>query len=429
MAYQESLDYLYGLQKFGIKLGLENIRALLDRLGHPERAYGVIHVAGSNGKGSVCAYLDRILREAGLRVGLYTSPHLHSFTERIRVNGVPIEETQVAAYTEELRKVAGSLPSTFFEFTTAMALLHFQRERVDFAVLETGMGGRLDATNAVESPRVTVITSICRDHAGHLGNDLATIAGEKGGIIKSGVPLVLGLQDPEADQVLHALAREKRAPVRNVGSVLGSDGDDAPLSWHGQHWELEGLHSGLLGAHQRENLALALGAAEILAEQGEPLTPTVARAGIAKTRWPGRLEWWGGARRILLDGAHNEGGAAVLADYLRHLAPRAVRWVVGLKGDKEAAAILSPLLPWVAELYCTVPPVEEAVPPEILAQLGREAGRPARVFSCCAEALAAALQGQEQQTGEIVLVAGSLFLVAAAREYLAGDGPMADPLL
>ncbi|MDX9709591.1 MAG: folylpolyglutamate synthase/dihydrofolate synthase family protein [Trichloromonas sp.] len=427
MAYQESLDYLYGLQKFGIKLGLENIRALLDRLGHPERAYGVIHVAGSNGKGSVCACLDRILREAGLRVGLYTSPHLHSFTERIRVNGVPIEETRVAAYTEELRTVAGEIPSTFFEFTTAMALLHFQRERVDFAVLETGMGGRLDATNAVESPRVTVITSICRDHAGYLGGDLSTIAGEKGGIIKPGVPLVLGRQAAEADRVLRTLAWERQAPIRDYGSVLGPDGDDAPLSWHGRHWVLEGLHSGLLGGHQRENLSLALGAAEILAEQGEPLTPTVARAGIAKARWPGRLEWWGGARRILLDGAHNEGGAAVLAGYLRHLAPRAVRWVVGLKGDKEAAAILSPLLPWVAELYCTVPPVEEAVPPEVLAQLGREAGRSARIFTCCAEALAAALK--EQRPGEIVLVAGSLFLVAAARESLAGDGPMGDPLL
>lgn len=427
MAYRESLDYLYGLQKFGIKLGLDNIRALLDRLGHPERAYGVIHVAGSNGKGSVCAYLDRMLREAGLRVGLYTSPHLHSFTERIRVNGVPIEETRVAAYTEELRRVAGELPSTFFEFTTAMALLHFQRERVDFAVLETGMGGRLDATNAVDSPRVTVITSICRDHAGHLGDDLATIAGEKGGIIKPGVPLVLGRQAPETDRVLRALARERQAPIRDCGNVSGPEGDDVLLSWHGRDWILEGLRPGLLGAHQRENLALALGAAEILAEQGVSLTPTVVRAGIAGTRWPGRLEWWGGQRRILLDGAHNEGGAAVLADYLRHLAPGAVRWVVGLKGDKEAAAILSPLLPWVTELYCTSPPVEEAVPPETLARLGRDAERPTRVFASCAEALAAALK--EQRPGEIVLVAGSLFLVAAAREYLAGGGTIADPLL
>lgn len=427
MAYRESLDYLYGLQKFGIKLGLENIRALLDRLGHPERAYGVIHVAGSNGKGSVCAYLDRMLREAGLRVGFYTSPHLHSFTERIRVNGVPIKEARVVAYTEELRKVAGDLPSTFFEFTTAMALLHFQRERVDFAVLETGMGGRLDATNAVEFPRVTVITSICRDHAGHLGGDLATIAGEKGGIIKPGVPLVLGPQAPEADRVLRTLAREKQAPVRDVGSVRGSDGDFAPLAWRGVRWSLEGLRPGLLGAHQRDNLALALGAAEILAEQGVPLPQDAVCAGIAKTRWPGRLEWWCGERRILLDGAHNEGGAAVLADYLRHLETRAVRWVVGLKGDKDAAAILSPLLPWITELYCTVPPVEEAVPPETLARLSREAGRSARVFACCAEALDAALN--DQRPGEIVLVAGSLFLVAAARECLAGSGPIADSLL
>ncbi|MEJ2200371.1 MAG: bifunctional folylpolyglutamate synthase/dihydrofolate synthase, partial [Desulfuromonadaceae bacterium] len=202
MDFAQSLDYLYGLQRFGIKLGLDNIRELLNRLGHPERGYGVIHVAGSNGKGSVCAGLASILLAAGYRVGLYTSPHLHSFTERIQVSGRFISEEQVVQYTEELRRLSADVPATFFEFTTAMALLHFDCEGVDFAILEVGLGGRLDATNAVTAPLLSVITPVCLDHTAHLGAELGLIAAEKGGIIKPGVPLVLGRQEPEALAVL-----------------------------------------------------------------------------------------------------------------------------------------------------------------------------------------------------------------------------------
>ncbi len=416
MNFQESLDYLYGLQKFGIKLGLDNIKVLLARLGQPERSYGVIHVGGTNGKGSVSACLARILREAGYRVGLYTSPHLHSFTERIQVNGEAISETQVALLAEELRLLAGEVRATFFELTTAMALLYFQRQRVDFAVIEVGMGGRLDATNAIERPLVEVITSVCRDHTGHLGATLPEIAAEKGGIIKEGVPLVIGHQSPPALEVLLDMAQHRRAPVSLFGRDFTSRFDPAGFSYMSSEIQLDGLRPGLVGAHQHENLSLALAATEALRRQGVFVTPDAMRTGVASVCWPGRLEWWEGQRRVLLDGAHNEGGAGVLAAYLATLGGQGVRWVVGIKGDKDPLSILAPVLPLVTEMYCTIIPVEESVSPARLASLAEAADCPARVFSSCREALLAALADCAEK--DIVLVAGSLFLVAAAREYL-----------
>lgn len=415
MDYRESLDYLYGLQRFGIKLGLENIQELLARLGRPEQGYGTLHVAGSNGKGSVCAALAEILRRGGYRVGLYTSPHLHSFTERIRVNGVAITEAEVAQLTAEIREQSSGIPATFFEFTTALALLHFCRQRVDFAVLEVGMGGRLDATNAV-TPLLSVITPICRDHAEHLGAGLAEIAAEKGGIIKPGVPVVIGRQAPEVLPVLEAQAQQRQAPAFLCGRDFAPVAAGDVFAFRGMEVELEGLRPGLAGIHQHDNLALALAAAVLLRRQGVDLAATALRDGVEQVRWPGRLEWWGGERRVLLDGAHNAGGARALADYLATLPTGGVRWVVGIKGDKRPADILQPLLPHVCALYCTVPPVESALPAEELAREAMAATLPVRTYATTAQALEAALA--ERRGDEIVLVAGSLFLVAAAREFL-----------
>ena len=415
MDYRQTLDYLYGLQRFGIKLGLENVRTLLARLGHPEAGYRIAHVAGTNGKGSVCAALAEILGRTGSRVGLYTSPHLHSFTERIRIDGEPIAEEDVVALTRLLRPLVADLPITFFEFTTALALLHFQRQKVDFTVLEVGMGGRLDATNTV-MPQVTVITPVCFDHAEHLGADLATIAAEKGGIIKPGVSLVLGRQDKAAERALTAMAAERRAPVLLCGRDFSVSSVDGGFSFRGFGLKLEGLRPGLEGAHQHENLALALAAAALLGRQGAEVTPEALREGVSAVRWPGRLEWWDDKRRVLLDGAHNEGGARVLAAYLTQRVSARVRWVVGLKGDKRPADILGPILSRVCALYGTEPPVETAVPAAALAEAGRAAGVPSRVFATPHEALAAALA--DRREGEVVLVAGSLYLVAAARQFL-----------
>ncbi len=415
MDYRESLDYLYGLQRFGIKLGLDNIHRILRRLHQPERAYPIVHVAGSNGKGSVCAGLASILLQAGRRTGLYSSPHLHSFTERIRIDGQAISETEAVALIESVRAASDGIPLTFFEFTTAMALLHFQRQEVEVAILEVGMGGRLDATNAVQ-PQVTVITPICLDHSEHLGADLAAIATEKAGIIKPQVPLVLGQQQPAALQVLSDRAKDLQAPVYRYGRDFSVRTVENGFDFQGLELSLAGLQSGLHGVHQHHNLGVALATAEILRRQGLDLPTVALQDGVAAARWPGRLEWWREERTVLLDGAHNEGGAEVLAAYLASLSVAGIRWVVGAKASKDIANILRPLLPLVDSLYCTVPPVEDAVPAESIARLAADDGLAACCFDDSASALAAALADRQQ--GEIILVAGSLFLVAAARDYL-----------
>jgi len=413
--YAASLAYLYGLQRFGIKLGLENIRALLDRLGQPQQTFASVHVAGSNGKGSVCAALAEIFDCAGVAAGLYTSPHLQSFTERIRVAGVPITETEVAGLTAEIRERSGSIPATFFEFTTALALLYFARRQVAWAVLETGMGGRLDATNVV-TPQLCVITSLCRDHGSHLGSDLAAIAAEKAGIIKPGVPVVCAPQPPAALAVIEARAAALAAPCYLSGRDFDVRGPLGASSFRGLGLDLEGLEFGLPGRHQQLNLGLALAAAALLRRRGVPLATAALRSGVAKVRWPGRLEWWQGRREVLLDGAHNEGGARVLADYLGDEQLSGVRWVVGIKADKEMAELLAPLQPFATACYCTRPPVDAAHDPRAIAAAVRSSGCPAAVFEEPAAALAAALA--DRRPGEVVLVAGSLFLVAAARHYL-----------
>ncbi len=415
MNYRESLDYLYGLQRFGIKLGLDNIHQILGRLHHPDQGYPIVHVAGSNGKGSVCAGLSSILIQAGWRTGLYSSPHLHSFTERIQIDGQAISETEAVDLIESVRAVCDGIPVTFFEFTTAMALLHFKRRDVEVAILEVGMGGRLDATNAVQ-PQVTVITPVCLDHSEYLGADLTSIAAEKAGIIKPKTPLVVGQQEPAALQVINARAEELQAPMICFGRDFTVKTVKNGFDYQGVGISLTGLESGLHGIHQHHNLGVALATAEILRSQGLDLPAISLQKGVAAARWPGRLEWWQGKRTVLLDGAHNEGGAKVLAAYLESLSVAGIRWVVGAKATKDIATILGPVIPLVDHLYCTVPPVEEAVPVESIAQLANGAGVKACCFDDVASALASALADRQQ--GEIVMVAGSLFLVAAAREYL-----------
>ncbi|BCA80424.1 folylpolyglutamate synthase/dihydrofolate synthase family protein [Desulfuromonas sp. AOP6] len=415
MHYGESLDYLYGLQRFGIKLGLENIKNLLDALQHPEKGYSVIHVAGTNGKGSVSAALAEILQQAGYKTGLYTSPHLHCFTERIQVNRRPIPEVDVVELTKEIRALSPGVPATFFEFTTALALVYFARQKVDFAVLETGMGGRLDATNAI-TPQLTLITPISLDHVEHLGGDLATIAGEKAGILKKDVPVVIGAQEDCALEVL--LAQSSRLNCRPW--VAGVDYTVIPrgsrFTFAAQGICLENVKTSLPGRHQMHNMGQALAGALALREQGATLTEEMLRRGVESVRWPGRLEWWGDGDFLLLDGAHNAAGAQVLADYLISLRPAGVRWVFGMKSGRKPADLLLPLLPLVTEVYCAPPPVEEAVAVQDLCEATAGQGVPCSAYTSPEDALAAALA--QRIPGEIVLVAGSLYLVAAARDYL-----------
>ncbi|MCK4622470.1 MAG: bifunctional folylpolyglutamate synthase/dihydrofolate synthase [Desulfuromonadales bacterium] len=411
-SYRATLDYLYSLQLFGIKLGLENIRKLLERIGNPQRELRIIHIAGTNGKGSTAAALANIFSAAGIRAGLYTSPHLHSFTERVRVDTRQITETEVVTLTKELRPYAEKLRTTFFEFTTALALLHFQRNNAEWAILETGLGGRLDATNVVD-PELCLITPVALDHTAYLGTSLAEVAAEKAGIFKPGVAVISARQRPEVEAVLHVRAVASELPLLKAGRDYDWQAAAGQLSFQGLNCELTRLRPKLLGVHQQQNLALALAAAAYLRQAGVAIPEAALRQGVEQTRWPGRLEWL--SEDILLDGAHNPAGAKVLAGYLKQRKLRDLHLVVGLKADKQAEKLLAPLLPFVSRLYATRPPVDEAVPPEKLVQLARKSGILAAEYADPAAAIAGALQ--DRTAGQTLLVAGSLFLVAAAREH------------
>lgn len=415
MDFRETLEFLYGLQRFGIKLGLENTRALLERAGHPERNFLVVQVAGTNGKGSVCAMLAEILQAAGHRVGLYTSPHLQSFTERIRINGVALTEEEVVSLTAELRTSADGIPATFFEFTTVLALTAFSLHQVEIAILETGLGGRLDATTAT-NPSVTVITPLSLDHQEYLGPDLAAIAAEKAGIIKPATPLIIGRQPPEALKILLQSAQECEAPVFLLDFNFFTEPAADGFTFRSHEVALPDLRPGLNGRHQFDNAAVAVQAALLLRQKGMVVPDEAIRSGITKVQWPGRLEWWGSERTLLLDGAHNAAGALVLADYLKTLSIAGIHWVVGIKEDKLYRAILAPILPISSALYAVTPPTVPAITPEQLVTEAVHHNVPACAFANVAEALAAAQAAR--QPDEIILVAGSLFLVGAVRQLL-----------
>lgn len=412
-SYQESLDYLYALQFFGIKLGLDNIRQLLSRIGDPQKSLRVIHIAGTNGKGSTAAALASMFHAAGIPAGLYTSPHLHNFSERIRIDTHQIEEAEVVALVKELRPHAESLRVTFFEFTTAMALLSFQRHGVSWVVLETGMGGRLDATNIV-TPEICLLTSIDLDHTHHLGASLTAVAAEKAGIFKTGVPAISVQQVPEVTAVLRRRAAQLNVELFQEGESYRWDDHDSTFDFFGMAGTLKNIRPALLGSHQHQNLALALAAMDHLNEHGLGIGWAAMKQGVEKVCWPGRLEWLDDD--ILLDGAHNPAGAKVLVRYLEQEKLNQLHLIIGCKADKQPAELLRQLLPFVSHVYATRPPVDNAAPPEKLVQLAQESGILANQYTDPRDALAAALK--KRCAGECLLVCGSLFLVAAVRQQL-----------
>ncbi|MFQ5920212.1 MAG: bifunctional folylpolyglutamate synthase/dihydrofolate synthase, partial [Thermoplasmata archaeon] len=316
MGYEESLTYLYGLERLGVRLGLENVLDLLDRLGNPHETFPSVHVAGSKGKGSVCAFLDAILRKAGYRVGLYTSPHLVRFNERIRVDGETISDADVVRLAEAIRPHAEAMRArgeafqpTFFEFTTALAFRYFQERAVDIAVVEVGMGGRLDATNVLR-PLVAVITHIEREHTQYLGKTVRRIAREKAGIVKEGVPL--WTVDQEALGVIARRCEEVGAPLQVVGRDLrlervanGHEGQTFTLG----DGERRTYRIPLLGIYQPENAALAYGALRSLEGAGWTVGRRAIREGFGTTDWPARFEVVSYAPTVVVDSTHTPDGA------------------------------------------------------------------------------------------------------------------------
>jgi dihydrofolate synthase/folylpolyglutamate synthase len=429
---RSALERLFSLQTFGIKLGLEPITTLLSELGDPHRTFPSIHVAGTNGKGSVCAMLASILRAHGLRVGLYTSPHLIDFSERIRVDGVPIDEERLGLYAREMMPMIERIGCTFFEGTTAMGLRYFAEEKVDIAVVETGMGGRLDATNVLE-PLVAAVTSISLDHTKHLGETLEAIAGEKAGIIKSGAPAVVGHVTPRlrevfarrasdvgtgitfADDLVHAIYRSIDYH-HTVGSFTVGSG----AALH----ELSDVEIGLVGRHQIENARVVLAVVEALRGTID-IDEASVRAGLRDVRTAsgirGRFDRVGTAPTIVVDVAHNPDGARVLSDTLSLIGGgrRSVRLVYGSVEDKDVTEILRILEPVATHLYAVRADSPRSLAAEEIAAAAADARLDATVAGSVARGIDMAID--DVRDDEAVVVCGSFFVVGEALAGLDED--------
>ena len=439
MNYQEAWAFLDNLQFFKIKLGLESMSQFLDSVGNPHRGLRFIHVAGTNGKGSVSTTLRTILTKAGYKVGLYTSPHLSCVRERFRINERFISEEAFARQASAIRAALGERQITYFEFATALALLWFAEEQVDVAILEVGMGGRLDATNVI-TPLVSVITNVSMDHEQYLGNTLAAVAFEKAGVIKAKVPVVAGLAADASLTVVAQVCRGREAPLfllgREFAAVRGPEGDWQYRGIDDSH-SLDGLHCRLKGGYQIGNAALALAALETIATT-LPVSGEAIRQGLLSVAWPGRLEYFCLAdgkpvecpgksghvpslRRYLLDGAHNPAGVESLRDALvSEFRYHRLILVWACMGDKDVAATLTAIAPLADRIIFTRPESERSATPEQLTAILTEGERnKAQGAATVGEALA--LAADLAQSGDLICVAGSLYLVGAARKILLGE--------
>lgn len=437
IAYHDALHWLFSFATYqhktadayqASKLNLERMRAILARLGNPHEKFAAIHIAGTKGKGSTAAMCDSILRASGIQTGLYTSPHLHTFRERIRVNGELISRRSVIDGIERLRTIPNEFPDALvFELITALAFDYLARAGVEFTVVEVGLGGRLDATNLI-TPRVSIITSISYDHMAILGNTLAQIAHEKAGIIKPNVPAVSAPQTKEASLVIEEMARERKAPLILVSPDLqfqfsgtksqvrpsGSNLESQYFTLTNDNPEPETWSLRLLGHHQLANATTAIAAMRVLAARGAPVSDAAIRQGIENTRWPGRFEILERAPYVIVDGAHNQDSVRQLVATIDALLPKStVQWIFGASDDKDVRGMFAELLPRAPEIVLTRASHPRATDPENLAMLAEEFGAHAVVAKNTAEALEIARAQMDRF--DVTVITGSLFIVAEAR--------------
>jgi dihydrofolate synthase/folylpolyglutamate synthase len=403
--YEATTRYLYGLERFGMKLGLDNITDLLNMLGNPHKKLKCIHVSGTNGKGSVCAYIASVLQAQGYKVGLYTSPHLVSFTERIRVDGHEIGKDDVVRLTDEIRTVAESMASesrkkhpTFFEFTTAMAFRYFEEQKVDFAVLEVGLGGRLDATNIV-TPLVSVITRMALEHTEHLGKDPERIAWEKAGIIKEGRPVVIS--ETRFEKVFKDAAKNRDAQIVFVGRDLKFKRNRFSLNH--QTFTVKGrrkyeLRSGMIGKFQVLNAATAVAALEVLQDLGVEISTSAIRKGIDRTR------------------LSNPDAARALAETLKELKLKKITFVLGILKDKDIDSFAAHLGPLAGRLVVTAPKSARARPPEDIAHAFGAFTKDIEIIPDVGEALHRTIS--TSKSDDTICVTGSLYTVGEAVQAL-----------
>jgi dihydrofolate synthase / folylpolyglutamate synthase len=436
------LDRLSSLETFGIKLGLENISHLCEALGHPERSFTTLHVAGTNGKGSVTAMTHAALCAAGLRTARYTSPHLADITERFVIGDRAVDTAMFNEVAHEVLDLADRLVAagtlrvlpTFFEATTAIAFELFRRASVDVGVIEVGLGGRFDATNVI-TPVAGAITTIGFDHQQHLGSTLGEIAFEKAGIIKPGMTIVAGALPPAALDVVRRVALERGATLVEsaTDSRVTAEAIDgaARVTIETPHGRYGPLTLALRGDHQIGNAVVATRLLEAAAAAGVPVTADHVASGLSTARWPARLEYLAvdGGRRVLLDSAHNAEGAAALAAHLRRWHPLGLPLVVGIMRDKDVHDILAPLLPLTSHVVATSAPTPRALPADELAVRVRTAAERLGLTTLAVSVDDDPLQAVDRAlaSADLVCVAGSIFLVGPLREQLVSRAVAAVP--
>jgi len=417
-SYADCLKAMFGLRRFGIKLGLDVIRKILAGLGNPQKNFSSIHIAGTNGKGSIAASLSSILYESGYKVGLYTSPHLVRFNERISINNTPVsDDCIVEAYNAVQSIDSGDRELTFFEFATAMAFYEFNRQSVDWAIIETGMGGRLDATNVIK-PVISIISNISLEHRTYLGNRLSEIAFEKGGIIKENSPVITGAKQKSVVSTLKDIAAEKSAPFYTHGKDFNTRScKNEQFTYFGMENTWHNMETSLMGKHQINNAALALAACELLNQNGTDIKIRSIRKALLKTKWPGRLEKISDSPVIILDGAHNLIAARRLADFLlQNIARDKLTLVAGILDDKPYSAMLRSLLPACSRVILTSPKIDRALDPEKLYPIAKEVIDDVTIIQDVNMAVAHAIKTVSPD--EAVCIAGSLYVIGEAKETL-----------
>ncbi len=418
--YDEALRWLFKLQRFGVKLGLDNVRELLSHLGDPHENFRSVHVSGTNGKGSVCTFLSSALKEAGYKVGMYTSPHVVRYNERMQINGEEISDERVMEYVNKIRRIAvrmGEDPTKhppFFEFTTAMGFSYFADENVDIAVVEVGMGGRLDATNVI-TPEVSVITHLALEHTEHLGKTLERIAKEKAGIIKPGVPVVSAEENP----VVRKTCEERGCEVTVVEAdypyeriSFDASGQRLWIGDSSREFEIP-----LLGSYQLQNVATAYAVLDLLRKAEHDVPAEAIRRGFAGAKWPARLEVVRKNPTVIIDSSHNPDGMRNLKDALLETTKNDhITFVVGVMSDKDASPMLEAIAPVAGRIICTKPDYWRAMDPE---DIGREARRyvdDVEVVPSVPEAIERAVALSDDD--DVVCITGSIFMAGDATHYL-----------
>ncbi len=415
MNYQEALEYIHSVNWTFCKPGLERITALCEALGNPQVGMRFIHVAGTNGKGSFCAMTAEILRRAGYKVGLFTSPYIKTFNERMMINAEMISEQELADLTAFVRPIADAMKDkpTEFELITAIALVYFQRHGCDVVVLEAGMGGRLDSTNVIREPLLSVITGIALDHTAFLGDTVEKIAAEKAGIIKDNRPVLYGGEDTVARRVIRHTAAERGSAFYEVDyttlSIARAD-LNATVFDFGKHTAMQ---LRLLGTYQPRNAAVVLTAVDILREQGMAISDTAVREGLANVTWHGRFEVLQSQPPVIFDGAHNAQGIAAAVEAIRHyFKERKVYVMTGVLQDKDYQAIARALATVAGRAFVLTPDNPRALAGEAYARLLEELGVPSTVYPSVKEAYTAALTAAEQTNTPLVCL-GSLYTYAS----------------